>query len=41
RGHGIHQLVEWSKTVRGGKQYDLVEQMTGIEACSSAYGLCE
>lgn len=41
RGHGIHQLVDWSKTSHGGKHYDLIEQMTGIEACSSAYGLCE
>ncbi|WDZ50202.1 phosphoadenosine phosphosulfate reductase family protein [Acinetobacter vivianii] len=41
RGHGIHELVEWSKTVRGGRQYDLIEQMNGIESCSSAYGLCE
>ncbi|MDF2417274.1 phosphoadenosine phosphosulfate reductase family protein [Acinetobacter beijerinckii] len=41
RGHGIHELVEWSKTVRGGKQYDLMEHMSGLEICSSAYGLCE
>lgn len=42
RGHGIHELVQWSKTTRGGKQYDLI---TAVEqdslACSSIYGLCE
>lgn len=42
RGHGIHELVQWSKTARGGKQYDLI---TAVEqdslACSSIYGLCE
>lgn len=42
RGHGIHELVQWSKTARGGKQYDLI---TAAEqdslACSSIYGLCE
>lgn len=40
RGHGIHALVEWAKTARGGQQYDLMSQ-GDYQACSSIYGLCE
>lgn len=36
----IRQAVEWSKTARGGIQYDLMVT-TDATACSSAYGLCE
>ncbi|QDH62721.1 phosphoadenosine phosphosulfate reductase family protein [Pseudomonas azotoformans] len=36
----IRQAVEWSKTARGGIQYDLMIA-TDASACSSAYGLCE
>lgn len=36
----IRQAVEWSKTARGGIQYDLMIA-TDATACSSAYGLCE
>ncbi|MEE1992112.1 phosphoadenosine phosphosulfate reductase family protein [Pseudomonas syringae pv. syringae] len=36
----IRQAVEWSKTARGGIQYDLMIA-TDSMACSSAYGLCE
>lgn len=36
----IRQAVEWSKTARGGIQYDLMIA-TDSTACSSAYGLCE
>lgn len=32
--------VEWSKTSRGGRQYDLIATDDG-KACASAYGLCE
>lgn len=38
----IGAVVEWSKTSRGGRQYDLLrcaEPDTGL--CSSIYGLCE
>lgn len=35
----IRQVVEWSKTTRGGVQRDLLG--SDILACSSAYGLCE
>lgn len=40
---GIEGWVEWSKTVRGGKQYDLIKaiEFDNVPACSSAYGLCE
>jgi 3'-phosphoadenosine 5'-phosphosulfate sulfotransferase (PAPS reductase)/FAD synthetase len=36
----IRQAVEWSKTARGGIQYDLMIA-TDEKACSSAYGLCD
>jgi 3'-phosphoadenosine 5'-phosphosulfate sulfotransferase (PAPS reductase)/FAD synthetase len=37
----IDVRVEWSKTARGGAQYDLVSAMDDNAACSSSYGLCE
>lgn len=37
----IWSVVEWSKTTRGGKQYDLLAASEEPKACSSAYGLCE
>ena len=37
----IWNVVEWSKTSRGGKQYDMLTQLIEPAACSSAYGLCE
>ena len=41
--HGIHRLVEWSHTKRGGKVFDesLVMDAGELEMCSSIYGLCE
>ena len=36
----IRQAVEWSKTARGGIQYDLMIA-TDATAWSSAYGLCD
>lgn len=41
RGHGIRELVEWSRTTRGGKHYDLIPMTEDTTACSSIYGLCE
>ncbi|MBN6889827.1 3'-phosphoadenosine 5'-phosphosulfate sulfotransferase (PAPS reductase)/FAD synthetase [Cytobacillus horneckiae] len=43
RGHGINEVVEWSKTSRGGKNYDLEKFIAWEDAptCSSQYGLCE
>ncbi|WP_456281614.1 phosphoadenosine phosphosulfate reductase family protein [Cupriavidus sp. JZ107] len=37
----IHAVVEWSKTTRGGRQYNLLDQLEEPTACASAYGLCE
>ncbi len=37
----IRHAVEWSKTARGGIQYDLLSTNFDDTACSSAYGLCE
>lgn len=37
----IRAVVEWAKTARGGKQYDLLRVQDETLACSSAYGLCE
>lgn len=43
RGDGIYDLVEWSKTAYGGKQYDLIKALEweDVPQCSSVYGLCE
>ncbi|MCB8889953.1 phosphoadenosine phosphosulfate reductase family protein [Vreelandella malpeensis] len=38
--HGIHSVVDWSRTSRGGRQFDLIASSEG-PACSSVYGLCE
>ena len=35
----IRKVVKWSKTVRGGKQYDIFSDE--MPSCSSIYGLCE
>lgn len=39
----INQTVEWSRTTRGGIQYDLIASDGELDAssCSSAYGLCD
>lgn len=37
---GIHKSVEWAKTSRGGKQYDLLADLIEPTACASSYGLC-
>lgn len=39
--HGIDRMVEWSQTVRGGRQFDLIATASDSKACSSAYGLCD
>tara|TARA_R110002096_G_C14483916_1_gene714087 strand:+ start:55 stop:1050 length:996 start_codon:yes stop_codon:yes gene_type:complete len=39
--HGIDACVAWSKTVYGGKQFDLFKQGEKMPSCSSNYGLCE
>lgn len=37
----IYAAVEWSKTSRGGKQFDFLRIDDNGPACSSVYGLCE
>lgn len=39
--HGIWRRVEWSKTSRGGQQYDFLRTDVNAPLCSSIYGLCE
>lgn len=36
----IWTVVEWSKTTRGGKQFNLLADLDEPTACASAYGLC-
>jgi len=41
-GRNIAQVVQWSKTSRGGKQFDMLrDPEADAPACSSSYGLCE
>ncbi|KJZ17860.1 hypothetical protein, partial [Pseudoalteromonas fuliginea] len=40
-GGSVYDAVEWSKTGRGGKVYDLVTEALTQDVCSSKYGLCE
>jgi 3'-phosphoadenosine 5'-phosphosulfate sulfotransferase (PAPS reductase)/FAD synthetase len=37
----IRVVVEWSKTSRGGKQFDFLRMQDDGPICSSIYGLCE
>lgn len=37
----IDAVVQWSKTSRGGKQFDFVRIADAGHVCSSVYGLCE
>lgn len=40
--HGVRDRVEWSKTARGGVNYDLFKTMDDEPpTCASRYGLCE
>lgn len=38
---GIRNIVEWSKTQRGGQLLDFIRVYEEPKACESAYGLCE
>lgn len=40
RGGSVLARVEWSRTTRGGTQYDLLADIEEPTACASAYGLC-
>lgn len=37
----IREVIRWSQTTRGGRQFDLLAASEELPACSSAYGLCE
>jgi hypothetical protein len=41
KGVGIREVVEWGKTSRGGKQYELFRMLAEGSTCASLYGLCE
>ena len=42
---GIHEVMDWALTSRGGRQYDLISvsesQSEDAPTCASVYGLCE
>ncbi|WP_299592545.1 phosphoadenosine phosphosulfate reductase family protein [uncultured Tateyamaria sp.] len=38
---GIDDIEAWSRTTRGGRQFDGFKLMDGNQLCSSQYGLCE
>lgn len=40
RTFDLRQALEWSKTARGGIQYDLMIE-SHAQSCSSSYGLCD
>lgn len=37
----IDERIEWAKTTRGGKQFNLLDDLIDYKVCSSAHGLCE
>ncbi|WP_337882260.1 phosphoadenosine phosphosulfate reductase family protein [Chromobacterium haemolyticum] len=37
----VWQVVQWSRTTRGGRQFDLLADLDEPTACASSYGLCE
>ncbi len=37
----IENIIEWAKTSRGGRQFDLLSDSEELPLCSSIYGLCE
>jgi 3'-phosphoadenosine 5'-phosphosulfate sulfotransferase (PAPS reductase)/FAD synthetase len=40
--HGIGRFVDWSRTSRGGRQFDMLKaEPTEAPGCGSIYGLCE
>ncbi|QYJ79400.1 phosphoadenosine phosphosulfate reductase family protein [Shewanella acanthi] len=39
-GMTIYDAIDWSKTGKGGRVYDLVTASIDINVCSSKYGLC-
>ena len=39
--NNIWKAVEWSRTSRGGRQFDMPADLIEPTACASAYGLCD
>jgi len=39
--HNVWQAVQWARTSRGGRQFDMLADLIEPTACASAYGLCE
>jgi 3'-phosphoadenosine 5'-phosphosulfate sulfotransferase (PAPS reductase)/FAD synthetase len=39
--NNIRQTIEWARTSRGGRQFDLMADLIEPKACASMYGLCE
>ncbi|WP_345873149.1 phosphoadenosine phosphosulfate reductase family protein [Shewanella algae] len=39
-GGNIYDAIDWSKTGKGGRVYDLVTASINADVCSSKYGLC-
>ena len=37
----IEKVIEWAKTTRGGRQFDLLAGVDDANGCSSSYGLCD
>jgi len=37
----IEKVIEWSRTTRGGRQFDLLFDLDQPSGCSSSYGLCD
>jgi 3'-phosphoadenosine 5'-phosphosulfate sulfotransferase (PAPS reductase)/FAD synthetase len=37
----IRKVVEWARTSRGGKQFDMLADLIEPNACASSYGLCD
>ncbi|MGC0154576.1 phosphoadenosine phosphosulfate reductase family protein [Chromobacterium vaccinii] len=40
KANEISAVVQWAKTSRGGRQYDLLADIDEPTACASSYGLC-
>lgn len=38
--HGITSAVQWAKTSRGGRQFNMFDDLEPQAQCSSVYGLC-
>ncbi len=40
KNHGIYSVIEWAKTSRGGRQFNLFDD-DDVDGCKSSYGLCD